>query len=91
MKTMKDQVTSIEQSKRLIELGGGARGQGEHGVQEEIHQKRLRAGYGEPGNEGYRPCLHGRRPAGVVTSDIEELGIVKKERPKMIIIDINNR
>lgn len=28
---------------------------------------------------------------GQITSDIEELGIVKKERPKMIIIDINNR
>lgn len=28
---------------------------------------------------------------GDIASDIEELGIVKKERPKMIIIDINNR
>lgn len=26
---------------------------------------------------------------GDITSDIEELGIVKKERPKIIIIDIN--
>lgn len=29
---MENQVTSIEQSKRLVELGGGARGQGEHGM-----------------------------------------------------------
>ena len=28
---------------------------------------------------------------GDIASDIEELGIVKKERPKMIIIDINNQ
>lgn len=73
MKTMKDQVTSIEQSKRLIDLGVPAekasmiyQSHFTQGVPKLYAQPYQRNGY-PPKEKNTRRCcprLHGRRPAG---------------------------